>query len=134
MHHWHPLHPGRSFFGTVLILTFLFRVWVAVIIMAFAATRYGVSEQLIAAGAISFLAVTLDFFFTARQFIGWDTNPALCFTTYAFKSTLITVCVVYAAAIWYSRGVWQYTAFGLFVAAIFAFDFFLLRFHAKKPA
>lgn len=126
-YHWHPLHPGRTFAGTVLIVTALFRVWVAVIIMVFTGTRYGLSEQLIATGAVSSTLVILDFFFTARQFIGWDKHPALQFATYALKIALILVAVCYAASIWYARGVVSYTAFGLFVALIFASDFFVLR-------
>ena len=126
-YHWHPLHPGRNFAGTLLIITGLFRCWVVVIIMAFTATRYGLSEQLIVVGAVSSLAVILDFFFTARQFIGWDKHPALQFTTYALKIVLILVAVCYAASIWYARNVWSYTAFGLFVAAIFALDLLLLK-------
>ncbi len=125
--HWHPLHPGRSFAGTLLVITFLFRAWVVVIIMTFAATRYGLSEQLIAAGAVSALAVILDFFFTARQFVGWDKRPALQFTTYALKVALMLVAVCYAASIWYATHVLPYVAFGLFVACIFALDVLLLR-------
>ncbi|MEK7570163.1 MAG: hypothetical protein AAB515_01840 [Patescibacteria group bacterium] len=130
-HHWHPLHPGRTFAGTILILTFLFRVWVVFIIITFAATRYGLSEQLIGASAISALAIILDFFFTARQFIGWDKTIPLRFTTYAIKLALILVAVCYAASIWHARHVVAYSAFGLFVAAIFALDFLLLHPHAK---
>ncbi len=126
-HHWHPLHPGRTFAGTLLIITGIFRGWVVVIIMTFAATRYGLSEELIAAGAVSSLLVILDFFFTARQFIGWDKHPALQFTTYALKTALILVAVCYAANIWYITHVAPYSAFGLFVAAVFATDFLLLR-------
>ncbi|MEK7639740.1 MAG: hypothetical protein AAB424_01165 [Patescibacteria group bacterium] len=124
--HWHHLQPGRNFAGTILIITDLFRCWVVVIIMAFAATRYGLSEQLIAAGAVSALAVILDFFFTARQFIGWDKHPALQFTTYALKTALILIAICYAANIWYVTHVWTYSAFGLFIATIFALDFLLL--------
>jgi hypothetical protein len=124
--HWHPLHPGLSFAGTLLIVTFLFRAWVVVIIMTFAATRYGLSEQLIAASTVSSLAVILDFFFTARQFVGWDKTSALQFTTYALKTILILVAISYAANIWYATHIWTYSAFGLFVAAIFAMDFLLL--------
>ncbi|MEK7631403.1 MAG: hypothetical protein AAB445_00855 [Patescibacteria group bacterium] len=129
--HWHSLHPGRTFAGTILIITALFRAWVVVIIMTFAATRYGLSEQLIGASAVSALAVILDFFFTARQFIGWDNTVPLRFTTYALKLALIFIAICYAANIWYARHVWSYTAFGLFVAAIFALDFFLLHTYAK---
>ena len=125
-HHWHHLQPGRNFAGTLLIITFLFRAWVVMIIMTFAATRYGLSEQLIAAGAISGLAVVLDFFFTARQFVGWDRAAALQFTTYTFKCVLILIAVSYAASIWYATHVWSYCAFGLFVAAVFSLDFLLL--------
>ncbi len=133
-HHWHPFHPGRNFAGTILIITGLFRCWVVFIIMTFAATRYGLSEQLIGASALSALAVILDFFFTARQFIGWDNTVPLRFTTYALKCALILVAVCYAANIWHARHVVAYSAFGLFVAAVFAFDFFLLHVHAKKHA
>ena len=132
-HHWHPLHPGRSFAGTILIITGLFRCWVVVIIMTFAATRYGLSEQLIGASAASALTVILDFFFTARQFIGWDTHPALQFTTYALKTALILVAVCYAANIWYATHVLPYSAFGLFVAAVFALDFILLKQKRREP-
>ncbi len=132
-HHWHPLHPGRTFAGTLLIITFLFRAWVVMIIMTFAATRYGLSEQLIGASAVSALVVILDFFFTARQFIGWDTHPALQFTTYALKSALILVAVCYAANIWYATHVAPYAGFGLFVAAVFALDFLLLKMKRTKP-
>jgi len=109
----------------------LFRAWVVVIIMTFVATRYGLSEQLIAAGAVSSLAVVLDFFFTARQFVGWDQTPALRFTTYAVKIALILVAISYAVNIWTARGVWSYTAFGLFVAAIFVVDFFILNYNSR---
>ncbi len=128
--HWHPLQPGRNFAGTLLIVTFLFRAWVVVIIMTFAATRYGLSQQLIWISAVSSLAVILDFFFTARQFVGWDKTPSLVFTTYAFKCALILVAVSYAADIWQSTHVWSYCAFGLFVGAVFALDFYVLT---KKP-
>ncbi len=131
--HWHHLQPGRTFAGTLLIITFLFRAWVVMIIMTFAATRYGLSEQLIAAGAISGLAVVLDFFFTARQFVGWDRTSALQFTTYAFKTFLILIAVGYAANIWYATHVVPYCAFGLFVAAVFALDFVLLTQKASHP-
>jgi hypothetical protein len=131
--HWHHLQPGRTFAGTLLIITFLFRAWVVVIIMTFAATRYGLSEQLIAAGAISGLAVVIDFFFTARQFVGWDTYPALQFTTYILKTALILIAVCYAANIWYVTHVLPYAAFGLFVAAVFALDFLILKKKRTKP-
>ena len=131
-HHWHPLHPGKTFAGTILIITFLFRAWVVFIIMTFTATRYGLSEQLIGASAISALAVIIDFFFTARQFIGWDNTVPLRFTTYALKLTLILIAVCYAASIWYARHVWTYSAFGIFVAAIFALDFLLLHTYQKR--
>ena len=94
--------------------------------MTFAATRYGLSEQLIAASAVSSLAVILDFFFTARQFVGWDKTSALQFTTYVPKTVLILIALSYAANIWYVTHVWTYSAFGLFVAAVFAMDFLLL--------
>lgn len=132
-HHWHPLHPGRSFAGTLLIVTGLFRCWVVVIIMTFAATRYGLSEQLIGVSAVSALAVILDFFFTARQFIGWDKHPALQFTTYVLKTALILVAVCYAANIWYVTHVLPYSAFGLFVAAVFALDFLILKQKRTEP-
>ena len=131
--HWHPLHPGRNFAGTILIITFLFRAWVVMIIMTFAATRYGLSEQLIAAGAISGLAVVLDFFFTARQFVGWDKTPVLEFTTYALKIFLILITVSYAANIWYTTHVWTYCAFGLFVAMVFSLDFYVLTKKLSYP-
>ncbi|MDP2789780.1 MAG: hypothetical protein Q8O51_01495 [bacterium] len=130
-HHWHHLQPGQNFAGTLLIITGLFRCWVVVIIMTFAATRYGLSEQLIGVSAVSALAVILDFFFTARQFIGWDKHPALQFTTYALKITLILIAVSYAASIWYARHVWSYSAFGLFVAGVFVLDFLLLHTQTK---
>ncbi len=111
----------------ILLLTYLFRGWLVVIIMTFVAQRYGLSTELVWAGAISSLAIVMDCFFTVRQLWGFDHHPALRFTTIVFKSALILVAICYAATIWYKVGYWVYTGFGLFVAAVFAGDFFILR-------
>ncbi|MFA6042925.1 MAG: hypothetical protein WC786_04520, partial [Patescibacteria group bacterium] len=71
--------------------------------------------------------IILDCFFTLRQVWGFDRHPALRFTTIVFKAVLILVAICYAASIWYKVGYWAYTGFGLFVAAVFASDYFILR-------
>ncbi len=105
----------------ILLTTYSFRFFLAVIIGAFIYEQTHTVWQAFLGVVITLLVVFVDFYHTFVYHHGiWAKRAALI-----FKLALILISTAYAVQIWFMAHNWLYTVFGLFVAFLFGMDFIL---------
>lgn len=120
-----------QFSQLLLVVTFAFRAFCALVIMSFIWERSHNPLTTVLGGAIALAIVAIDFFFTIRAFwecqqVVWERRLGMW-----FKLALIAMVLGYTLSIWIKISYWAYPAFGMLIVLLLFFDFILIK-HNKS--
>lgn len=120
--------PHEEFYHAVLITGMLFRAFVIVIIGAFLVQRD--TQQIVGIIGITSLAALFifgDMYLTVRTLFGYTKEYTAQLVAALIKILIIVMLLMYAFRIWVLLSFWAYSAFAIFVAALYGLDFILLK-------
>lgn len=126
--HFYVFRPKETrFLELVLLITFVFRLFLAAIIYAFLQAKNTAPEIIILATSLTLILVVLDLFFTVRSFWRCEKYAIVEWIGRIYKAILIGVALGYSIAICFSISYWPYPAFGAFVAMLFILDYVIIH-------
>lgn len=118
----------HDFLHAVILLSMLFRIFIVVIIGAFVAQKTDSTFfSIVVASLGAALCIVIDIYISLRLIYSKTKHPALWLASVILKIVYITAILHYAVRIWLLISFWAYPIFAIFVALLYALDFFIIR-------
>jgi len=118
----------KEIFSALFIGTTVFRLFLIVLIVTFVSVRtHGDLASVFCASVVSSLIIISDSILTLERIFRPDLRASVRIGK-IIKLAIIAALLAYSISIWLRFFYWPYAGFAIFVAALYASDFFVERY------